>query len=314
MLKPLVRNSIFIPKALRLAGLVVFALIGPASAGSAEREETLPPALPAPYQVEGLVRLMSDRYVPHEGLGLSEPLVSIDLGNAEKAPHPGRRNFLTMTIIGSKGVALGQLVDIRKICDFLCGEDAEECHYVGLFQLDQPARTIGAPLAAIPGSAALLEFQSLMGEAPKPPAPFPADLIGKDFTPPVWSPYGKDGPELRITGWDSETRGLNLEERLRGGDTFPIEVAGCRLRRVDGLSELQCGGVALILSDEAPLLLSYPDYNIAAAELVATMKWNGSKLYLVRLGIKAQTIFGLLYQAKSGWKGLFRPRDYALLC
>ena len=32
------------------------------------------------------------------------------------------------------------------------------------------------------------------------------------------------------------------------------------------------------------------------------------------LGLKAQTAFGLLYRAVGGWRGLFRPRDYALLC
>ena len=32
------------------------------------------------------------------------------------------------------------------------------------------------------------------------------------------------------------------------------------------------------------------------------------------LGLKAQTAFGLLYRAEDGWRGLFRPRDYALLC
>ena len=32
------------------------------------------------------------------------------------------------------------------------------------------------------------------------------------------------------------------------------------------------------------------------------------------LGLKGQTAFGLLYRAEDGWRGLFRPRDYALLC
>ena len=32
------------------------------------------------------------------------------------------------------------------------------------------------------------------------------------------------------------------------------------------------------------------------------------------LGLKAQTAFGLLYRAEDGWRGRFRPRDYALRC
>ena len=53
---------------------------------------------------------------------------------------------------------------------------------------------------------------------------------------------------------------------------------------------------------------------MAAAEVVATFTLGKSTLYLVRLGLKAQTVFGLLYGGKDGWRGLFRPRDYALLC
>ena len=77
---------------------------------------------------------------------------------------------------------------------------------------------------------------------------------------------------------------------------------------------MQCDGIALIVGDAAPLLFSYPDYNLASAQVVATLGFGKSRLYLVRLGLKAQTAFGLLYRDKDGWRGLFRPRNYALLC
>ena len=41
---------------------------------------------------------------------------------------------------------------------------------------------------------------------------------------------------------------------------------------------------------------------------------GGLDYYLVRLGIKAQTVFGLLFQQGGAWQARFRPRDYALLC
>ncbi len=30
--------------------------------------------------------------------------------------------------------------------------------------------------------------------------------------------------------------------------------------------------------------------------------------------LKARTAVGLLYRAEDGWRGRFRPRDYALRC
>ena len=70
----------------------------------------------------------------------------------------------------------------------------------------------------------------------------------------------------------------------------------------------------MIASAAAPLLFSYPDFNPAAAQVVATVGLGKTTLYLVRLGLKAQTAFGLLYETEDGWRGLIRPRDYALLC
>jgi hypothetical protein len=80
------------------------------------------------------------------------------------------------------------------------------------------------------------------------------------------------------------------------------------------LTELRCDGVALVLDGARPLLFSYPDYNLAAAEVVAAFESGGTTYYLVRQAIKAQTVFGLLFRDAAGWRALFRPRDYALLC
>ncbi len=53
---------------------------------------------------------------------------------------------------------------------------------------------------------------------------------------------------------------------------------------------------------------------LAAAQVVATVGLGKTTLYLVRLGLKVQTTFGLLYETGDRWRGLFRPRDDALLC
>jgi hypothetical protein len=270
--------------------------------------------LPAPYQVEGLVVFKNDRHRLDDGLGLTPPRLTVDLGDAEGAPHPGSAGWQRVTVIGSAGVAQGTLDDIRKTCDYLCGDAAAECHYQGLFVLDRPVEAIGTPLAALPGHHALAGFRPLRGEAAQFEGGLPALATGRDFAPLAWTPYGEEGPRLRITDWRPKERALALQGRWRDGEPFPVAGRACRSRQVEDLTELRCDGVALVLDGARPLLFSYPDYNLAAAEVVAAFESGGTTYYLLRQAIKAQTVFGLLFRDAAGWRALFRPRDYALLC
>ena len=270
--------------------------------------------LPAPYQIDGLVRFKSDRYRLDDGLGLNPPLVAVDLGDARKAPYPDSKRLQTMTFVGSAGIGFGKLTDIQKHCDYLCGDAGEECHYVGLYALDDPVERIGTPLIAIPGAPALAGFRAPPPAVAGAEAVLPQAPIGRDFADLAWAPYGKDGPALRIAAWDGENRRLELEARWRSGGRVQATGRNCVLRRIDEVTEVQCDGVALIVGAAAPLLLSYPDYNLASAQVVATLGLGKATLYLVRLGLKAQTAVGLLYRAGDGWRGLFRSRDYAVLC
>ena len=294
-----------------LAAVLALCVLVPVAAAPAPAHEGL---LPTPYQIDGLVRFKSDRYRLDDGLGLNPPLVAVDLGDARKAPHPDSRRLQTMTFVGSAGIGFGKLTGIQKHCDYLCGDAGEACHYVGLYALDDPIERIGTPLIAIPGAPALAGFRAPPPAVAGAEAVLPQAPIGRDFADLAWAPYGKDGPEVRITAWDAENRRLELEARWSSGDRFPAEGRHCTLRHIDELTEMQCNGIALIVGDAAALLFSYPDYNLAAAQVVATARLGESTLYLVRLGLKAQTAFGLLYRAEDGWRGLFRPRDYALLC
>lgn len=308
---------------MRTAALILLALLFqalPVSSSAAAHEGLLP----APYQIEGLVSFKNDQYRMDTGLGLNPPLVAVDLGDAENAPHPGSDNFQIMTIVGTTGVATGKLAGIRKICDYLCGDEGTTCHYVAYYSLDGSPREanpgeilarIGTPLMAIPGEQALAGFRAVTPEAG---AAFPPALIGRDFAPLAYTPHGKDGPETRITGWDAGARKVAWEGRWSWGDTFTAEGRDCTLSQIGGLTAAQCNGIALLLGEAAPLLYSFPDYNSSSAEVVAVLEFElglgKSTLYAVRLGLKAQTVFGLLYRDKDGWRGLFRPRNYALLC
>lgn len=286
--------------------LLVPALFGYLTAALAH--ETL---LPAPYQIDGVVRLKDDRHRLGPGLNLNPPVIAVDLGSAE-GPHPDAKKLARMTFLGSAGIGFGELQDIQKHCDYLCGDSAEECHYTGLFALDGPMEALGTPLAAIPGTHALTEFRSFF---PQPVDAAAVVLDGQaDFTALAWAPYGADGPMARIDSWDGAQGRLGLDLRWRSGEVFSGDGEQCTVSRADALIQLSCNPVALLLDGSLPLLLSYPDYNTAAAEAVSAAKFGNSTLYLVRLGLKAQTMFGLLYRDAVDWRGLFRPRDHALLC
>jgi hypothetical protein len=107
---------------------------------------------------------------------------------------------------------------------------------------------------------------------------------------------------------------LTLAQRDPSGEVVRLQGEQCESAHDGELLSLSCSGFALIVADGRPLLFSYPDYNIAAAEAVATFTLHGRVHYLVRYGAKAQTVFGLIARGPEGWQALFRPKDYALLC
>ncbi len=266
--------------------------------------------LPAPYQVEGVIRHRSDHQRLGDGLGLAEPLLMVDLGRADRRPHPGSRNFPEMTFIGTAGSAFGRLEDIAKSCAFLCGDEAESCHYVARYAIDRPLAALGTPLVGLVGR------HDLAGLAPVPTAgdgaaigPFAAELLA-----PIWSPYAGDDPAYRIRRWDPAAGTLTLDLRYGGDPIVSFATDDCAVRRTGNLTSLTCRSLAVLVDRGRPLLVSFPDYNLAAAEVVARFSSGGLTHYLIRLGLKAETLFGLLSATPDGWHAHFRRRGYPTLC
>jgi hypothetical protein len=301
--------TLFIPsRAIGLAfalGLLVFTVGAfTADAGRAEAP------LGAPYQVLGAAMFRDDRYRMETGLGLQSPRILVDLGNAQDRGLPDAASLREVTIVGTAGVARGTLEDIRKECDYLCGDEGEECHYVGLVVLNGALVDIGTPLVALAGGHELSDFRPWEGTTGMPPAP-PRRSV---FSPLAWSPYPDYAPAYRIESWDAPSRSLTLAQRDPSGEVVRLQGEQCESAHDGEILSLSCSGFALIVADGRPLLFSYPDYNIAAAQAVATFTLHGQVHYLVRYGAKAQTVFGLIVRGPEGWQALFRPKNYALLC
>jgi hypothetical protein len=264
----------------------------------------------APYQVEGVVVLRDDHDRMGTGLGLQPPRVLIDLGSARDGRFPETPGLREVTIIGTEGAAEGTLEDIYKDCQFLCGDDAEECHFVGVVVLAGRLDTIGTPLIALAGKREISSFRPWAGTSGMPPAPPPRSV----FSPALWSPYPDYAPGYRIESWDTTLRSLTLAMRDPSGEVHRLTGEQCDGAHDGELSSLSCSGFALLIAEGRPLLFSYPDYNLPAAEVVASFTQAGEAYHLVRYGAKAQTVFGLVTRGPEGWRALFRPKDYALLC
>jgi hypothetical protein len=296
--------TLFIPS--RAIGLALVLGLLAFTAGASRAEAPLG----APYQVLGAAMFRDDRYRMDTGLGLQPPRILIDLGNAQDRGLPDGASLREVTIVGTAGVARGTLEDIRKECDYLCGDEGEECHYVGLVVLNGALEDIGTPLIALAGGHELSDFRPWEGSAGMPLSP-PRWSV---FSPLAWSPYPDYAPAYRIESWDVPSRSLTLAQRDPSGEVVTLRGEQCESAHDRELLSLSCSGFALIVADGRPLLFSYPDYNIAAAEAVAIFTLHGRVHYLVRYGAKAQTVFGLIARGPEGWQALFRPKDYALLC
>lgn len=264
----------------------------------------------APYQIEGVVSFRDDHYRMGTGLGLQPPRVLIDLGNARDGRFPDTSGLREVTIVGTDGTAHGMLEDIYKDCQFLCGDEAEECHFVGVVVLQGHLELVGTPLVALAGKREISGFRPWVRTSG-----MPAKLSRLSvFSPAIWSPYPDFAPGYRIESWDAPTRSLTLAQRNPSGEVRQLQGEDCEGAHDGELSSLSCSGFALLIAEGRPLLFSYPDYNLPAAEPVASFTQAGETYHLVRYGAKAQTVFGLVTRGPEGWHAFFRPKDYALLC
>jgi hypothetical protein len=268
--------------------------------------------LEAPYQLDGMAVDLRDRG--------ADPAADItfvflfDIGEAQPTQADVER-WTEATVLTEAGPVRAWLLDIRKTCDFLCGvdpampvEEAETCHYQAALVLDQKADTGGANLlAAFPGAAAITEF------TPAEPAPLASEQGGwsAKFHAPIWP---EDAPAaIRVEGWDAAAGRLAYSVKTSEGEQA-LEERGCRATAAAGLVQIACQSIAILAADGVPLLVSWADYNQPNAVPVASFLHEGERHVLVRLGLKAQTIYGLLIPRGNRWVPLFRPAKRPLLC
>lgn len=287
-----------------LTGLLLF--VSAASGDAAPREWNLP--IPEPRQLVGVETRLDPKFNERSG-GDSTPFIVVDLGEA-MGPLPAFKPLQEWTVIGADGWVHAQFVDIEKRCEYLCGteEESESCYYVAILARKGDAADIGRPLAAVPGAFDLLEYTALAPERLASPEAVlkPTDQYTGLF----------ENEDYRVIAYDGDALKFALRYQSGGNEhVHEIEVADCSAQ-VYGyfkLMSINCNGVS-VLSGGAPLIVSQPDYNIPKAIPLAEFTFGNTRYYVVRYGSKAEDIIGLVAAAPSGWRGLFKGRERALLC
>ena len=262
--------------------------------------------LPAPYQVEAISRVW-DRF--DESTDLGRPRVVIDLGSAEGTPWPDRNAYNMMTLIGTAGAMSASLDEIVKTCKTLCGDEAEECHYVARLVPAGDLGTLGDPVAAFAGLHALSDYTPTPENVPRlPPG---ESTLSSQLVEPAWPTSESGVPRYRFRRHDGS---LILDSQYGTSDIQEVSLGDCESYVLGPLVRMVCDGAEALIADGLPVLVSFPDYNLAGADLLASFDLGGRTYHVIRLGIKAQTIYGVIYQDGGSWHARLRPRDYALLC
>lgn len=295
----------------RLRGAVCFGFVTAALPLSASGQAS--PPLDAPWQIEG-IELASDGstdavQVVIVGLGRAPGPESPDAGG----PVPAGDELEWVTLIGTGGFAHASRLSIERRCEFLCGYDGpEECHWVGRYNTHPPLPDIGTLLAAIPGRLDLLDYTTLAPDDGENLMARLAITRADSATELLWGVYDQEAT-LRVDDWEPSTGrfegvlGTQYSEQT-------LAAAACRSSAFEWLLAIDCGSFALLAGGGDPLLISQADYNSPKIEPLARFEYAGSRHYVVRVGAKAQDVIGFVSGEPAGWRGRFRPRDWASMC
>ena len=264
---------------------------------------------PTAYKVERVVYPRSDTY-SEDLTGLGQPLAQIEIGSSARegrqiAP-PAQETLASVLLIGTEGItAQASFHAFEKRCEFLCGDELQECHYTALIAYDD--RGIGTPLVALAGLAGDVGgFRKL-----DPVQPVTDSRIQVSKQALAWPPG--DFVSLKL-----ENGNVEFTAGHEGKSPYSYDASAPDCKTIDypgsGLTRLSCNGVEFLLHENRPLLMSYADYNISTVRVLNEFRIDGRVHYTVLMALKAYNAFGILTQRDSGWQYIVSPADWAMLC
>ncbi len=266
-------------------------------------------AEPVAYKVERIVYSRSGSW-SGKLTGLEQPLAQIGLSASQQGekiiPVPAREDFEHIILVGTENIASRtSLYEFEKRCEFLCGDDAEECHHTALIHYNN--QDIGTPLLALVGITGEIsgfrkyeatetsEINELNIE--KQPLSWPADNY-----------LSLDMKNNEVT--------FTASYEGRGAYSYDASAPDCKtIKYLDsGFERLSCNGVEFLMHDQNPLLMSYADYNVSSVQVLNEFRIDNQVYYTVLLAMKAYTAYGVLTRTESGWRFIVRPADWASIC
>ncbi len=235
----------------------------------------------------------------------------------EKAPKDARARLGVMTLLGKKGLATARLQRLESVCAELCASERPTCHAVGLYAQEPGTGDVGEGLAALPGR--ITGRLSAPAPVELEPAPTAKQWASTAFQTPVDErlPAASERLPPLAFRWTPRAEGVAvLQERQLGADFYapPIQLAECRQERQALFTRLVCPAASVLYAKGQLLFASFDDYGPPATEWLVTLQADGQQLYLVRLGLKAHAVPGLLFHDGARWRLLIRPADYPLMC
>jgi hypothetical protein len=115
--------------------------------------------------------------------------------------------------------------------------------------------------------------------------------------------------------WEHVAQGIHLTHR---GGEFSVQMtdlATCSQRHVETFTVVTCGSDAeLLYEGRAGIMASFSDYSDRSAFPLARFRLGGKQAVLVRIGLKAQVVIGLIVKDGHHWRLSIREADYPLLC
>ena len=238
--------------------------------------------------------------------------VTVDAGAEGNVPER-----VTMLISRGAGYVHASLVAKQRACVWLCGQDSgkpQTCHYEATYRA-KVAGPVGEVVAMLPYLTRIYKHEMI--EKLQHPSRMPLHLqnhVGKT----VFEPMYPNDLAFRLQGWDFDTDSLIFDYRAKqfSGPYQEAMIPECAIYGQDRFLNMACGeNVSLMFDDQNLLFVSFADYGIAETKILMGFDMNGQRHYLVRLGLKAEAVVGLMEpDGKGGWIVRLRPSDYPLIC
>ncbi|WP_163997618.1 hypothetical protein [Pyxidicoccus caerfyrddinensis] len=237
----------------------------------------------------------------------------------EAAPEGVASRLEVMTLLGKKGLAPARFQRVEAVCADLCDSGRPTCHTVGVYTQEPGTADVGEGLAALAGRVEGTLSTPPPGKPEK--APTAKQWAAKEFQVPVdESTPATSLPEGLLPlayRWVSHGDASAVLEERQGGVGFfapPFQLTDCRQEQQPPFTRLTCPGASLLYAKQQLLFASFAEYAEPTTAWVATLRSGVQEVHLVRVGLKAQAVPGLLFRDGGRWRLLIRPADYPLLC